>query len=99
MKIEDWRLQNHLLSAQSMEDKNEVFDYYNLKLRNTYARCFDCLDYFPKTNVFDLKVEIVPSIWNEYKILLCQRCASSNFIHLSHPGRRKFIKLRLHFLQ
>ena len=79
--------------------KKEVFDYDNLKLGNTYARCFDCLDYFPKTNVFDLKVEIVPSIWNEYKILLCQRCARSNFIHLSYPGRREFIKLRRHFLQ
>ena len=82
-----------------MEYKKEVFDYDNLKLGNTYARCFDCLDYFPKTNVFDFKVEIVPSIWNEYKILLCQRCARSNFIHLSYPGRREFIKLRRHFLQ
>ena len=81
-----------------MEYKKEVFDYDNLKLRNTYARCFDCLDYFPKTNVFDFKVEIVPSIWNVYKILLCQRCATSNFIHLSSIGRSEFINHRRRFL-
>jgi hypothetical protein len=81
-----------------MEYKKEVFDYNNLKLRNTYARCFDCRDYFPQTNLFDFKVEIVPCIWNVYKILLCQRCARSNFIHLSSIGRCEFIIQRRRFL-
>ena len=78
--------------------KKEVFDYGNLKLRNTYARCLDCLDYFPQTNLFDYKVEIVSCIWNVYKILLCQRCATSNFIHLSSIGRSEFINHRRRFL-
>ena len=38
-------------------------------------------------------------IWNVYKILLWQRCARSNFIHLSSVGRREFIILRRQFFQ
>ena len=71
---------------------------YILKNVFDYVQCFDCQDYFPHTNIFGSRVEIVPSIWEEYKILLCERCTRNNFIYLSHIGRLQFIVKRLQFL-